>query len=46
MGGIGAAIQSIGIVKFNTSYCNLAIIILGLFGIAAIIYYIIDNYYR
>ena len=45
MGEIGAVMQDIGIVKFNSSYCNLAIIILAFIGIAAVIYYIIDNYY-
>lgn len=43
MGEIGAVMQDIGIVKFNSSYCNLAIIILSFIGIAAVIYYIIDD---
>ena len=45
IGEIGTVMQDIGIVKFNSSYCNLAIILLSFIGIAAVIYYIIDNYY-
>ena len=45
IGEIGTVMQDIGIIKFNSSYCNLAIIIVSFIGIAAVIYYIIDNYY-
>ena len=38
IGEIGTVMQDIGIVKFNSSYCNLAIIILSFIGIAAVIY--------
>ena len=41
---IGKVRGSIGIIKFNSSYCNTAIIIVSFIGIAALTYYTIDNY--
>jgi len=43
---IGKVRGSIGIVKFNSSYCNTAITILAFIGIDVLIKYTIDNYYR
>ena len=44
LGEISIVMQDIGIVKFDNSY-RIAITILAFIGIAAAIYYTIDNYY-
>ena len=44
LGGISIVMQDIGIAKFDNSY-RIAITILAFIGIAAAIYYTIDNYY-